>query len=169
MFILGFDPGFNGGVTLLSPKGEIMWTRVMPILGVGKEKTIDVYTLSMWLDEIPYGSAITAVIEKVGSRPGQGLSSTFKFGYNAGMLEGMLQAKSIPFTFVRPQAWMSRVLPGMNHDSKPSVPFCQKRFPHIDWRANERCKVGHDGKTDSCCLALYGLDKFVGSTSSSLH
>ena len=38
----------------------------------------------------------SAIIEKVGAMPGQGVSSMFQFGRSVGMVEGVLAALQIP-------------------------------------------------------------------------
>jgi len=45
------------------------------------------------------------VLEKVHSMPGQGVSSSFKFGVNYGTLLGLLTALKIPFQEVSPAKW----------------------------------------------------------------
>ena len=46
-----------------------------------------------------------AVLEKVGARPKQGVSSTCKFCRNAGQLEAFLVALEIPYETPTPQKW----------------------------------------------------------------
>jgi crossover junction endodeoxyribonuclease RuvC len=45
------------------------------------------------------------VIEKVGSMPGQGVSSTFKFGVAFGLIQGVVAALKIETHFVAPAVW----------------------------------------------------------------
>jgi hypothetical protein len=83
----------------------------------------------------------------------------FSFGYGTGILEGILIAMRIPYRRVRPQEWMKEVLKGLPKVEKASVLFCQRQWPGTDWRGTERSKKPHDGKTDSACMAYYGLNK----------
>ena len=48
----------------------------------------------------------TAVVEKVHSFPGQGVASTFNFGYNYGVWLGILSALHIPYQLCLPRKWM---------------------------------------------------------------
>lgn len=48
---------------------------------------------------------VFCVLEKVHSMPGQGVSSSFKFGVNYGNLQGLLMALGIPFEEVPPANW----------------------------------------------------------------
>ena len=54
-----------------------------------------------------------AVIEQVHAMPGQGVSSTFKFGMNFGIWVGRLQTLLIPFDFVTPQKWRKAMFDSM--------------------------------------------------------
>jgi crossover junction endodeoxyribonuclease RuvC len=49
--------------------------------------------------------ASLVVIEEVGSRPGEGVSSTFNFGFASGMAEGVASALQLRVLRVTPQAW----------------------------------------------------------------
>ena len=48
----------------------------------------------------------TAIVEKVHSFPGQGVASTFTFGYNYGVWLGILSALHIPYQLCLPRKWM---------------------------------------------------------------
>ena len=48
----------------------------------------------------------TAIVEKVWSFPGQGSVSTFNFGYNYGVWQGILSALHIQYKLVIPNKWM---------------------------------------------------------------
>ena len=48
----------------------------------------------------------TAIVEKVHSFPGQGVASTFNFGYNYGVWLGILSALHIPYQLCLPRKWM---------------------------------------------------------------
>lgn len=51
------------------------------------------------------GCKIFCVLEKVHSMPGQGVSSSFKFGVNYGNLQGLILALGIPFEEISPAKW----------------------------------------------------------------
>ena len=48
----------------------------------------------------------TAIVEKVHSFPGQGVASTFAFGYNYGVWLGILSALKIQYQLCLPRKWM---------------------------------------------------------------
>lgn len=153
MLIAGIDPGFEGGITILNPiSKDIVRTTPMPLVGEGSLKKIDMFAFCRLIDGLD-----RVFVEAVHAMPGQGVTSMFKFGYNAGMLEGAISALKVPVHFVTPQAWMKKVLVGYPKIGKPSQVFCARTFPTQDWRAGPRCRVPHDGMTDSCCIAYYGM------------
>ena len=53
---------------------------------------------------------IYACVEAVHSMPGQGVSSSFKFGKNAGRWEGRLESLGIPYDLVTPHKWKKVML-----------------------------------------------------------
>lgn len=59
--------------------------------------------IATWRNDIQ--DRLIIVIEQVGSMPGQGVSSTFKFGKSFGIALGVAQALGNPMTRVRPQQW----------------------------------------------------------------
>lgn len=159
---IGIDPGFSGGIVRIgidnNNQASIMDKMVMPLVSASGKKLIDLYwlytTLKGWVAAYP---AITEfIIEEVGSMPKQGLSSTFRFGYFAGAIEGIVSTFTVPTTFVRPQAWMKVCFKDIPKTSEvPSRVFCQRRYPYESFLATGRSRVAHDGITDACAIAHY--------------
>lgn len=164
--IAGIDPGLSGGITFIEVVGDGMFTIhscIMPTIELGKKNVLDGYEIS-GIIKAYQPSAI--YIEKVSAMPGQGVTSMFSFGYGAGVLEGICAALQRSYSFVSPQSWMKEILKDMPKDgTKSSMVYCQRRFPNVDWRKSERSKIPHNGKTDSCCIALYGLAQYLKTCS----
>ncbi len=154
-YFVGIDPGLNGGICILDGDEMSPAVYVMPTVKVGTKNHIDPHALR---DIIASRNVQEVVIERVGARPGQGVTSMFSFGYGAGIIEGVCAARFIPYRFVTPQAWQKKILEGLPKDgTKSSVVYCKRKFPLIDWRETPRCKNAHDGMTDAACIAMYGL------------
>lgn len=107
--ILAFDPGTTGAYALLHADGDLI-VRDLPVLKVKRGKTvrseIDLYELANQLRKIAAENTITmAVVERVGSMPGQGLSSTFGFGRTYGVIQGVIAALQMPMHLVTPVTW----------------------------------------------------------------
>ena len=74
-------------------------------------------------------------------------------------MKTFLDLKEIPYQLVRPQKWQKQLFQGMIvKDTKiASAEWCKRKYPKYDFRRTQRCKIPHDGKTDSCCIANYAL------------
>jgi crossover junction endodeoxyribonuclease RuvC len=74
---------------------------------------------------------IHCCLESVHSMPGQGVSSSFKFGRGFGNLEMALTAARIPYTYVTPQRWQKDLGCLTKGDKNVSKSRAQQLFPHI--------------------------------------
>ena len=90
---IGIDPGANGASAFLN-----CTTFVYPTSKIG------MVSLSETFENISSEECF-ALIESVHSMPGQGVVSSFNFGHNFGMLEGLLIGAGIPYDRVTPQKW----------------------------------------------------------------
>lgn len=159
---IGIDPGFSGGIVRIgitdNNQVAILDKLPMPLLSASGKKLLDLHGIyrifADWIDTNPANTEF--IIEEVGSMPRQGLSSTFRFGYYAGALEGIISTFTVPITFVRPQAWMKVCFQDIPKTSEvPSRIFCQRRYPYESFLATGRSKIAHDGMTDACAIAHY--------------
>jgi len=92
---LGVDPGASGAIAALLD-GQILWVDDMP-------NPLHGALIAEMLDE--FDDHYQAAIEDVHSMPGQGVSTTFKFGMNHGIVIGALGALRIPYRLVTPGQW----------------------------------------------------------------
>jgi crossover junction endodeoxyribonuclease RuvC len=120
---IGIDPGQSGGVALIW-EGEFVdknnQVKKMP------ETEADLSELFLFLKEQP---SPHVYIEKVHSMPAQGVASSFKFGYNFGLLIGMLAASKLPYTYVTPQKWQKAMGCMTKGDKNVSKRKAQELFP----------------------------------------
>ena len=102
MYYLGIDPGKSGGLAVVTdaPNGDGAWAVSMPATDR------DIWEFFEKVLELP---CIVATLEKVASRPGQGVRSMFTFGENYGLLRGMLTASNIRFSLVTPRSWQKEL------------------------------------------------------------
>ena len=150
MNIIAFDPGQKGGIAIHHL--GITTAHPMPLAG-------EVLDLPSIANLIRSHSPELAVIEKVGSMPGQGVASTFTFGCGYGQLQGLLAGMGIPFELVTPQAWKKLVLAGTPKDKDAAIAYCRRSFPDVPL-VMPRYRNAHDGIADSLCLLQYGLRQF---------
>ena len=91
----GVDPGQSGGFAILTEDGELV--DASPMMDTEKD-------VSDYLKEFAPRIKMAA-IESVHSFPGQGVSSSFKFGMSYGALRMALTSHEIPFEYVTPGTW----------------------------------------------------------------
>lgn len=94
---IGIDPGSAGCAVCITESGEV---RVCRFNSITEKQVWD------FVNSCAFDFECCAVLELVHSMPGDGGSSAFTFGHNAGIVEGFLIAASIPYQKKTPQTWM---------------------------------------------------------------
>jgi len=123
--IAAIDPGLTGAIAFMTYDDEgtpiLVDVRDMPTAQakVGKTLKSHIQTANLvdLLRDPPlpfYEAPEMVVIERVSAMPGQGVTSMFRFGHTAGLIEGVATGLGLPVHFIRPQAWqkIARVQPG---------------------------------------------------------
>jgi len=156
MVIFGIDPGFTGAISIYRPNLGLIEVHDMPVMKSAKGKTIlnlhGVLDVLEREDDTPH----VAVIEQVGAMPGQGLSSTFRFGQGYGQLEMAIAARGLQVHYVTPQKWKGHF--GLSRDKGVSRSVASQRFPQI---AAQFARVKDDGRAEACLIALYAKEKLI--------
>jgi len=124
--ILAIDPGKSGGYAIMTEDGDCTlhsWTTPADIV--------------LHLNQFNKPDELfQAVIESVHSSPQMGVKSSFSFGENFGMWQGILAGYRIPTEFIKPQVWQ-RMIPGRsgakgNALKKILKAHAQARFPNVE-------------------------------------
>jgi crossover junction endodeoxyribonuclease RuvC len=160
MNVIAFDPGINGGFAALSPQAEILACFDLPTIGDGAQRRIDAANLSDAIRE--HGPYVFAVVEQVGARPGQGVSSMFRFGQAYGTILGIIGALAIPIRHVSPAKWKKAL--NLNSDGEASRTRAIETWPH---RAELFARKRDHNRAEAALLALYGMKE--ASTCQPLH
>jgi hypothetical protein len=103
--IVSVDPGLSNGVAILDPTTDLLFTTEIEPIGEGARKRLP---LAQLVDLIEKYDVTRAVIEDVGPMPGQGVTSSFRFGRATGSFEGVLSALKIPTVFILPLSGRNR-------------------------------------------------------------
>tara|TARA_R110002051_G_scaffold145245_3_gene218237 strand:- start:13681 stop:14145 length:465 start_codon:yes stop_codon:yes gene_type:complete len=111
MRFIAIDPGWSGAMAVYKNNELIRTHKCMPT---------STETWELVREDIMKSNI--AILEWVHSFPGQGVVSTFKFGYNYGMWNGFLAAASKETMLVSPQMWQK------NWDNVPKVKKDRKNF-----------------------------------------
>jgi crossover junction endodeoxyribonuclease RuvC len=148
---IGVDPGQRGGYAVISTSetGQAVFAYPWD----------DTFFVAEMQALSRMGNGIVAAVEKVGAMPGQGVTSMFNFGKNAGYIEGVLSALGIPYQLIPPAKW-KKEFSLIGKDKKASIETCRKLFPELDLKRTERCRTESDGLAESTLLACYAMRHF---------
>lgn len=152
MAVVGIDPGLSGGIAILEGGRLQCWPT--PTRTAGPKRSFDERPMVDLLRSRRRTIRLLA-LEQVGARPGQGVTSMFRFGEGYGLWRGLLWALEIPHLLVRPQAWKQTVLTGTPKDKAAAVAWVQRHHPEASLKATPRSRTPHDGMADAACLAEY--------------
>jgi crossover junction endodeoxyribonuclease RuvC len=147
--ILGIDVGISGALALHRDGGWILCD--MPIAGDAKRHEINGPELCRWLREHRPDHAF---VEYAAARPGQGVSSMFRFGCTYGATKMALAACGVPYTIITPQKWKSAVGVPTGADKEASRLRALQLFP--DQAVNLARKKDH-ARADAMLLAHFGM------------
>lgn len=145
--VIGIDPGQTGAVAFIDQYGALV------------EDCPDSPAAMADMIRIRMPNIQHAFLERVHSMPGQGVSSTFKFGTNFGIWQGILGALHIPMTFITPQEWKKHwKLIGTDKDDA-RILACQQ-FPSLACDMQRKKDIG---RADALLIAAYGATlNYVG-------
>jgi crossover junction endodeoxyribonuclease RuvC len=147
--ILGIDPGLSGALALCR---DGQWALLdMPIAGDAKHHEINGPELCRWLRE---HSPDHAFIEFAAARPGQGVTSMFRFGCCYGATKMALAACNVPYTIAVPMKWKPAVGIQTGADKEASRLRALQLFP--DQAAVLTRKKDH-ARADAMLLAYFGM------------
>jgi crossover junction endodeoxyribonuclease RuvC len=154
MNVIAIDPGLTGAVAVLDKQGGIIDCFDLPTIDEGTRCRVDAVNLADLIRA--HGPYALAIVEQVASRPGQGVSSTFKFGQSYGTILGVVGALAIPVRHVTPAKWKKAL--GLSGDGEASRARPIETWPtHADLFA--RKKDHHRAEA-----ALIGLAAMKGET-----
>lgn len=154
MIIAGIDPGKTGALALLYSDNTVDFFDVPRIKVRGKDVCAYAEWQSNWSVALGLVAVDKAVIEDVASRPGQGVSSMFKFGRTLGFAHAIvLGVRPRPSVeFVTPAVWKAK-LGLLNSGKGASREKAVNLFPAVESRL---ARVKDDGRAEALLLAYYG-------------
>lgn len=99
-------------------------------------------------------SPTCAVLERVASRPGQGVAGVFAFGRGMGVIEGVMQALEIPINYVSPQVW--KKYHGLIKQPKSkSLEMARQLYPEAELHLKK-----HEGRAEAILIGLWKIQKW---------
>jgi crossover junction endodeoxyribonuclease RuvC len=140
---LGIDPGRTGAAAIITPDGYC------DVADWPGDPVAAADLLRSWLVEY---SVKLCALERVASRPGQGVSSVFRFGVNFGTWQGLLAALAIRYVMPTPQAWQKGIVVLSDGDDPKTraLAVARRLYPDADLSLKK-----HHGRADALLLANY--------------
>lgn len=160
--IMGIDPGRTGAIALVDAADPATLVECIDMPDLAGA-ALGTYLADAHVDAWSPHTIVAAYIEKVASRPAQGVRSVWTFGTHYGTLCGALGALRIPTIEVTPQKWQAaqgvvvRDVPAGARrryvQKQLSRSMAAHRWPaHVGLFA----RVKDDGRSDACHIAHYG-------------
>jgi crossover junction endodeoxyribonuclease RuvC len=145
--ILGIDPGISGAIAFYFPDHpERISVEDMPIVA----GEVDAVTLAKRISAM---APDVAILERVNAMPGQGVSSTFKFGRSYGVVIGVIGAATIPLHLVTPAKWKGHLR--LSSDKEMARALALRLFPACS--DHFKRKKDH-GRAEAALIARYGAE-----------
>ena len=147
MRFCGIDPGLSGAVAFIRPDAAHVSNRLAvfdaPLVGGEFDGVAFAKLLGERVPDL-------VAIEHAFSRPGQGVSSTFKFGRTFGQALGVIQALGMPYELVSPAVWKRhfKISPSSPKDASRLV--CKRLYPDADIPLKK-----HHGRADAILIAHF--------------
>jgi crossover junction endodeoxyribonuclease RuvC len=129
VIVLGVDPGAVSAAWAAYDLTNHLLTAVGDVPVVDRQ--VDAVAWTSVVANLQAGDRriLTAVVERVGSMPKQGVSSTFRFGVGCGLLRGVLAALTVPIVDVSPTVWKRWFK--LDADPERARAMAIRSFPHI--------------------------------------
>jgi len=162
--ILAFDPGLTGAFALMGEGTLLVDDLPVHQAQHGRSaKTRAELDLHSLREELWYRKIEHVFMERVAARPGQGVTSMFRFGEACGALYGLVIGLGLSVTFVTPQQWQK------HHCIGPSPDAARQRavqlYPGMGTMLNRK-KDQH--RADALLLACYGRFTLSGLSAGKL-
>lgn len=136
-FYVGIDPGSaSGGASIVDEKGRIIIDQEGFLRAVRFEKATEHEIAEWFAATARLPGRVVAAIEKVRSMPGQGVASSFKFGWGYGFLRGLLAGLKIRYEEPRPDEWQAKLRCRTGGDKRVSRAKAQERWPSLAEQIN---------------------------------
>lgn len=142
--IMGIDPGVTGGIAFLYRSGMVA-AQDIPTAGGEVDADLIARTIRSFAPRF-------AVVERASAMPGQGVSSTFKFGAAYGALCAVVTVCRIPLHFVSPSVWKKHF--HLDKDKEKSRKLAKDYWPGCGFFDRKK----DHGRAEAALIARYGAE-----------
>jgi len=153
---VGIDPGLTGAIALLDGDTVIrIWDMPTMEKTHGKGNQVNPYILCdifREIIEIAGDDRVQVFVERVGARPGMGVTGAFSFGRSAGVIEGAAAAYGLAMRYPTPQRWKKGAgLIGKPKDSSRTLAI--EMYPEV---RDMLTRKKDNGRSDAILIAANG-------------
>lgn len=148
--ILGFDPGKEGGLAVLSTVGANP-RLLLPLPYAPDDDQPLVRTIRAAVRELG-GEVVAVGVERVNSF-GMGRQSAFVFGQGVGALVALCELEGWPMIHVRPQAWQATIGATRKGGAADPLGPVSRLFPTANLLATPQSRKPHSGLVDALGIA----------------
>lgn len=141
--ICAMDPGLSGAIAFYFPTHNAISAEHMPVVDGEVSASLVANRLDQMRPDV-------VVIERVASRPKQGVASSFKFGRSFGVLIGIAQAMQIETHLIPPHVWKRHF--GLSSDKEESRARALLLWP---MRADLFARKKDEARAEAALLALF--------------
>ena len=153
----GIDPGVSGAVGIVGESGQFVTVHDMPtVTATTGRRQIDCAHLAAILRQ--HGPAFT-LVERVGSRPGEGAVGAFAFGLTYGAILGILGGLALSHDVVQPASWKRRAGIPPGADKRASIATAGRLLPDA---ASHLTRIKDDGRAEALLIALQAWERRGG-------
>jgi len=170
-YYIGIDIGLLGAIVILNrDSNEVVESFVMPRIG----KVVDAHQLRNILHFYRSQDCHVA-FEDLHAIKNSSAGANYTFGFNGGIVEGIVAGLNLPFTRVSAKVWQKEMFVGVKQLQKPSnsgktmvndtkkmaLIAAKRLFPQANLFATSRSSVPHNGIVDALLIAGYVKRKFT--------
>lgn len=147
--ILGIDPGFTGAIAVTD--GTQLLVHDMPLRKHGGKNEVHPMGLKKIVAEAHRTLPLRGcVVEDVHAFPEQGLGSTFRFGYGAGVVRGVVECLGFELWRVRPEVWKCAL--GLRRDKAHARELAARLYPK---HKKLFARAKDDGRAEAVLIAHF--------------
>lgn len=161
--IIGIDNGLDGGIVGVEASGEIVLSKIMPTLKLGKGRDVDVCGIQAYMHNAKERYDQVQVILEQATKHSPGVMALCSTWNTFGAITALLKLERIRYEVVQPQKWQRafwarpKMAKGAKFDTKAAaLSAAEKLWPGRDWTKSDRASKPHDGMIDAALIAEFG-------------
>ena len=158
-YFIGIDPGLSGAVAIIrldSKKFSVVLIADTPVEVVKKGRKLkrqyQVKKMVEVIDNLPLDTVV--FLERVASRPAQGIASMFRMGEGLGIWQGIAGALDYELKWATPRVWKATMNIPSGSKKDASVQEAIKLWPM--WKDTLLRKKDH-GRAEAILICMYGV------------